>query len=158
MKNRIKPIPENFDIFTVLSRINVNPETECWNWMSSKSEKGYGLKFIKSKKFRVHRLTFHCFKGFKDQSKILDHICKNTSCVNPDHLREVSHFENSVLYSDVTFSSVNHKKTKCKNGHDFNEKNTIIEGNRRICIICYKAKTKRNWLAYKERKQKTKNN
>ena len=40
----------------------VNPSTNCWEWMRSKNNEGYGQKGYKSKIWLAHRLSYTIFK------------------------------------------------------------------------------------------------
>ena len=103
--------------------------TECWLWEGAKIE-GYGIIRRKGKAIRVHRLIWSAFKGVVPNGKELDHLCRNTLCVRPDHLEAVTHKEN-VLRGNSP-GALNARKTKALCGHPY----TGHDGLRRYCKPC----------------------
>jgi HNH endonuclease len=69
--------------------------TPCWIWQLVKNNHGYGL--VKSGPGNMkcaHRVSYESVHGPVAADLKLDHLCRVTSCVNPDHLEPVSHAEN----------------------------------------------------------------
>lgn len=70
----------------------------CWTWTGRLTEKGYGLARypIGGKRYgiRAHRLAYHLTTGAIPEDKQVDHLCHNRQCVNPKHLRVVTHKQN----------------------------------------------------------------
>lgn len=59
----------------------------------------------------------------------LDHLCRNPTCVNPDHLEPVTHAENmrrALPYKKnlKKHGTFNRSKTHCRNGHPYTPENT----------------------------------
>lgn len=87
-----------------LSKIKTCQVTGCWIWTNAKDKRGYGKITLspsvesglvfdtknKKKSIKAHRLSYSIFKGPLTPGLMIDHICINKSCVNPDHLREVT--------------------------------------------------------------------
>jgi len=72
----------------------IDPATECWIWQLYKDKKGYGILKRKGKNHKAHRFFYERKKGKIPDDLQIDHICRNTSCINPDHLEIVNNAEN----------------------------------------------------------------
>lgn len=61
----------------------------CWVWQGKPDTGGYGSFVYEGKNMRAHRLACH-LSGIKlDPSLVIDHLCRNKLCVNPEHLEQV---------------------------------------------------------------------
>lgn len=78
-----------------LSRYKV-ADNGCWIWLGSKNKKGYGRAHVNGEHTGAHRAIYESKFGALPRDVHLDHKCRNTSCVNPDHLRIRSLAENSA--------------------------------------------------------------
>lgn len=86
----------------------------CWVWTGAEYAGGYGGAWWKGKKWRVHRLIYTLLAGpITDDT--LDHLCRNTRCVNPKHLEPASHRVNTLR--GTNHAALNALKTHCKRGH-----------------------------------------
>lgn len=74
----------------------VDKSGECWEWLGAKSGEGYGnfTTHHKGKTYKAHRLSYQLMNGYIPEGLVIDHICHNTSCVNPSHLRAVTRKQN----------------------------------------------------------------
>lgn len=118
----------------LLSRI-VKLNNGCWFYSGYKQKKGYGMMSAWGQLQGAHRISFKIFKGKIPIRKFLDHLCRNPSCVNPEHLEVVTNKEN--VLRGIGVSAINKRKTKCINGHDFTKKNTLItKSGKRQCRKC----------------------
>ena len=120
---------------------NVEITSTCWNWLGSKTKKGYGLFSMATGKYQHHTFLAHRlsleFNGEKlSENLTVDHLCKNTSCVNPQHLEQVSLKEN--LLRGNSLSAINARKEFCKRGHSLIGCRIKIAngGIQRICRVC----------------------
>lgn len=138
--------------------LNYN-EYDCWNWIGSKNSRGYGTVGYQKRIWLAHRLSWFFKYGFFTPGKILNHLCLNTSCVNPLHLEEVTHKENSnygCLYGKMSVKPMVEAHAKncrakkyCKHGHEFTVENTIIRKNgNRSCRKCMQ----RHWREHARKK------
>jgi len=69
----------------------------CWIWTASQNRKnkpGYGILWYRGTRELAHRFSYRLHKGKITKGMFLDHLCRNTMCVNPDHLEIVTHAEN----------------------------------------------------------------
>lgn len=90
-----------------------------------------------------HRFSWVLANGPTDADAI-DHLCRVTLCVNPDHLEPVSDKEN--VLRGVGICAINAAKTHCRNGHAYD---AIYGNGRRFCRRCRRAQLYRNYLARK---------
>ena len=73
---------------------DVDMNTGCWIFNRAKDQTGYGQVCVKGKKYMAHRVVWEGTKGTIPTGMVIDHLCANPSCVNPDHLEAVSRGEN----------------------------------------------------------------
>lgn len=121
-----------------LMRVEVDEITGCHQWVGGKARWGYGALLVNGHKILAHRYAWQRVNGPIPKGMQIDHLCKNTSCVNPAHLEVVTGLEN-ILRSDG-MAAMNSRKTQCKNGHPFDEANTGVSEYRgrprRYCREC----------------------
>lgn len=114
-------------------------ENGCWEWMASKSHDGYGRYGLHSDYVYAHRFSYEYFFKAIPAGMQLDHLCRNTACVNPDHLELVTPQVNILRSNGI--SAINARKITCINGHEFNLFNTYIDKNgKRYCRECDRIK------------------
>lgn len=77
----------------------------CWEWVGAKRQRGYGSVQFHGKVRTAHRVAWELTRGPLDDSQYLDHICHNTSCVRPDHLRPGSQSQNMENRNGANSSS-----------------------------------------------------
>lgn len=68
------------------SKINRGPG--CWEWVGNMRPQGYGTFTVDGKHEYPHRLMWQMTNGAEiPADMVIDHICLNRKCVNPEHLR-----------------------------------------------------------------------
>jgi hypothetical protein len=126
-------------------------EGECLLWQRPLDRDGYGSFYFRKKSRRAHRFAYYSRFGNIPVGLVIDHICRNRSCVEPSHLRAVTVRQNSIENSN-SVSAKNAAKTHCKQGHPFNRK----YGKQRCCSICDNAKRIRLAKKWREEANKIK--
>lgn len=128
------------------SRYEVDTSTGCWNW-DNKIVNGTNLygRFM----YGGHRYSAHVFsymihvKEIELNSKFdTDHLCRNTKCVNPEHLEYVSELEN-IRRGKGIFNS---DPDRCPNGHLYSEVGMDGRSDSTRCSECRRIKIrKQQW-------------
>jgi hypothetical protein len=122
------------------------PNTGCWLWTHTVDAEGYGRYMLNYKAVLGHRESFRLARGFLPPKGMhLDHLCRQRSCVNPDHLEPVTSRENTRRGITAEVNRAKQlAKTHCPSGHAYDEANTALtrQGFRR-CRICLAAQWQR---------------
>ena len=97
---------------------------------------------------RAHRIAYQLLVG--DPGETLDHLCRNTLCVNPDHLEPVSIRENLRRGFPGPRRRLADGVPVCPSGHEITGHNAMPQrrGRSVCCRICSYAAQRR----HKERK------
>ena len=109
-------------------------DSSCWNWNGAKDWGGYGQFRGRKRMTTAHRWSYQTYVGPIPDGLVIDHLCRNPSCVNPKHLEAVTHRENTLR--GVGPAAKNARKTHCKHGHEFNKENIYIQSGHRSCREC----------------------
>ena len=122
----------------------------CWEWVGAHTVLGYGVVRRDNKNKSAHRLSYEAFVGPIPLGLELDHLCRNTKCINPAHLEPVTHQVN--VLRGVGTPAVHAAKTHCDRGHEFSEKNTKTgpKGDR-VCIECSRIRGRAWYYKHRER-------
>jgi hypothetical protein len=93
---------------------SVPDSNKCWPWAGQINAAGYGVAGGPL----AHRKVYEVFYRPIPEGLQLDHLCKNTRCVNPKHLR--------VIAPDIhgSLSSKYQGRTHCSRGHAYTAENT----------------------------------
>jgi hypothetical protein len=134
------------------ARIVVDPATGCHNWTGYKLPTGYGQICIgkKGKNARTHRVAYELARGHIPDGLVLDHLCRNPACCNPDHLEAVTMRENTLR--GVGPAALAARATHCPQGHPYDETNTYVAPNTkaRHCRTCASNRTSTYWERRKD--------
>lgn len=117
-------------------KVRRDTESGCWLWEGKNKKDGYGhltLRFNgKKSSAYAHRISFELANGRIKSGLVIDHLCRNHSCVNPAHLEAITNREN--LMRGVGLPVQNSRKMICLRGHPFSSPS--IPGQGRICGEC----------------------
>lgn len=86
-------------IYRVLARCRV-AVSGCWEFQGYCNKAGYGSVSVGRRKNGtknvelIHRISYRHFVGPISEGLTVDHLCRNKSCCNPDHLEAVTLKEN----------------------------------------------------------------
>jgi hypothetical protein len=108
---------------------------DCWHWLASVTPDGYGHFRLNGRIAKAHRVAWEFLVGPIPAGLTLDHLCRNRSCVNPDHLEPVDRREN--IRRGVA-GAHNRNKGECSQGHPFTTENTRIHAGGRTCRTCHR--------------------
>jgi hypothetical protein len=120
---------------------------DCWVWTGCTDWGGYGHIQLEKRTQRVHRVAYEVWVGPIPEGMTVDHLCFNTSCIRPSHLRLLTRSENSRNQRSAF-------KTHCVNGHEYTDENTLIEVkqhglSQRRCRTCRVAQEQRRYARRK---------
>ena len=114
------------------------PEIGCWIWTACLSESGYGLVTINRRLLRAHRVSYEAKFGPIPEGLVIDHVCRQRSCVNPDHLRAVTHRENIMAEGSLSITKRQAERTHCTKC----ESELVDVYGKRRCLPCRSEKVK----------------
>jgi hypothetical protein len=88
---------------TAFSRASVRFEQDassgCWSWLGAVDRSGYGkVKVMIARRPRytgAHRASWIARRGPIPNGMVIDHLCRNTLCINPAHMEIVTGQENN---------------------------------------------------------------
>ncbi len=116
--------------------------TPCFPWPGLPSF-GYGRLKIDGRNVQAHKAVYERVVGPVPDGMVLDHLCRNRVCVNPEHLEPVTSGVN--ILRGISFAAENSRKTHCVRGHKLDAENTRIRpGGERECIPCCRQRSREN--------------
>lgn len=125
----------------------------CWLWTGSKTKLGYGMFSIdwrSNSRAMAHRWAWENANGPIPDGLQLDHLCRNPSCVRPEHLEPVTAAENIRRgLAPALSGKYQLRKTHCPQGHPYAGDNLVRSGNRRVCRICRNANNRKHYWSHR---------
>jgi hypothetical protein len=137
-----EPVVEQKYVDRFWSRVDRRGPDECWPWLGGKATKisaagnasSYGMIFIGGKNRRAHRISVILSGRQVPDDLVVDHLCRNTMCVNPSHLEVVTGVENTMRGNAPP--AVLARATHCKRGHLLSENMRVRPNGARACRAC----------------------
>lgn len=113
----------------------------CWIWESRVGSGPYGKFLVGRKLVSAYRFSYELLVGQIPTGLVLDHLCSNPPCVNPQHLEPVTQRENNRRGEG--WGGRNARKQCCPRGHPYDETNTYLrpDGKGRDCLTCRRARS-----------------
>lgn len=108
----------------------------CWRWTRALNGAGYGVAWWDAKLWRTHRLAWIGAGRELIDGMVLDHLCRNRDCCNPDHLRQVTRGENVLADGSLSNAARRKAQTHCLRGHELSGDNVRLYRNKRECKAC----------------------
>lgn len=108
--------------------------------------RGYVQILVRGKLKYAHREAWEDKYGPIDEGLVIDHVCENKRCCEPDHLEPVTCQENIRRQAKCN-------STHCQNGHEWTEENTYTHLStdgyvKRACKQCMR-NAKAKWRSMK---------
>lgn len=111
----------------ILTRVEVDSDTECWLWQGYKNQYGYGKISYKGQPISVHRIAYEVFISEIPNGLCIDHLCRNRACANPNHMEVVTRGENARRgLGSKRARQYQLSKTHCPKGHEYAGSNLYI--------------------------------
>jgi len=127
------PLPERLALRTAIDQ-----QTGCHVWTGARKSAGYGQIQIGGKSMLAHRVSYAMHHGPIPAGLEIDHLCRNPSCINPDHLEAVTQVENRRRCTNV-------QRTVCRHGHEMTADNTSFVAGRRLCRECNRIRSRESY-------------
>lgn len=129
-------------------------DSGCIEWIGATTGRGYAqIKLTPSEGKRlvyVHRWSYEYHTGPISAGFEIDHLCRNTLCVNPDHLEAVTPRVNFLRSSNPAVA--NARKTHCIRGHLLAEPNLYPSPEGwRSCRECHHIRDRERYLRTKKK-------
>ena len=121
-------------------------DSGCIEWIASHNGVGYGTLSIdrNGRKVLAHRFSYEWHRGPIPDGLTIDHLCRNTLCVNPAHLEAVTKRENTLRGTAPT--AVNAAKTHCTRGHPLSGENLrLTPDGWRVCLECRRRRSREKY-------------
>lgn len=145
MPRRLKPVDtsdptERARVLAKLEELSVpEPNTGCHLWLGTVFQSGgYGQIKAFGDARRAHRMSYELRKGPIPPGLVLDHLCRVTCCINPDHLEAVTDKVNILRSESVSARAA--RRSECNYGHPLEPLERPTDGGRRkrVCLTCRK--------------------
>jgi hypothetical protein len=116
------------------AKVLPEPNSGCWLWLGQLRD-GYASLFVAGRPRSAHRLSYETHKGRIPDGRVLHHLCRTPSCVNPDHLEAVT--SRTMIRRGDSPPGRLARQTHCLRGHLLGGDNLYVcRRGRRLCRAC----------------------
>lgn len=130
----------------------VDKTDTCWNWTAA-NVLGYGRFSVGGRLVSAHRFSYELEHGPIADGLQIDHLCRNTRCVNPEHLEAVTPYVNTHRSTSHVVAQA--AQTHCKNGHPLSGPNLYVSPDgKRTCRTCANAHLRAYYWANPKRRNR----
>lgn len=113
----------------------------CWKWNGYRVH-GYGAFYAPGNELVLaHRFSYELHREAIPRGLVIDHLCRNPECTNPEHLEVVSTRTNVLRGVGITARQA--QQTHCKRGHELSGSNLWVRrSGARQCRACHNERTR----------------
>lgn len=136
------------DVERFLSRVEIQDSHWIYRGYGTGKDRCYPVIGINGGYVKAYRFAYMLWIGPLSKSLEVDHVCRNTFCVNPEHLEAVTTKTN--IRRARGWTQVN-SKWYCKHGHLVEGHNLYVQpsNGRESCRECGRLKTAANNARYR---------
>lgn len=116
-------------------------DNDCLLWTGPLDRDGYGGFYLRGATRRAHRVAWFDANGEVPEDFVVNHTCRQRSCVNPQHLQVITATENAMKDS-TSPAYVNSQKTTCPKGHEYDAIEVSKNRRARVCTTCRREKAR----------------
>ena len=116
------------------ARVDRKGDNDCWE-IQSKSCGTHITVQIGGKSVSASRLSYELHHGPIPKGRRAGHMCRNSRCVNPRHLKAITQKE-VVNRQPTNVWKQRRAVTHCPQGHEYSEDNIYWSASSRLCKIC----------------------
>lgn len=92
----LRPIPvKHLPLAEKLQRDSMPMNSGCVEWVGSLDRNGYGRVWHEGRHYPAHRASLANAVGEIPADLVVNHICQNPPCINPDHLEAITRGANT---------------------------------------------------------------